>query len=299
MTQKKRGLGRGLESLLSPNFDTAAAPASELIELAIDTLRPGRYQPRRDIDTEALEALAQSIRAQGIVQPLVVRAAGEAYEIIAGERRWRAARLAALTTVPAVIRELTDETAMAVTLIENIQREDLNPLEESVALRRLIDECGLTHAACAEAIGRSRAAVSNLLRLADLNADVRDHLWEGALEMGHARALLALTGEAQSRSRIRSSPEACPYARPKRWFVPLPPGRPRARRRRRAMPAYNRPKPTWPGAWPPACASNPIAAAAAGSLSAFAVLRNSLRWSPGSMLKMGFWRRGARGMRKR
>ncbi len=198
MTQKKRGLGRGLESLLSPNFDTAAAPASELIELAIDTLRPGRYQPRRDIDTEALEALAQSIRAQGIVQPLVVRAAGEAYEIIAGERRWRAARLAALTTVPAVIRELTDETAMAVTLIENIQREDLNPLEESVALRRLIDECGLTHAACAEAIGRSRAAVSNLLRLADLNADVRDHLWEGALEMGHARALLALTGEAQS-----------------------------------------------------------------------------------------------------
>lgn len=198
MAQKKRGLGRGLESLLSKDFDATTPAAAELVELDLDALRPGRYQPRRDMDPDALDALAQSIRSQGIVQPLVVRETGDGYEIVAGERRWRAARLANLSTVPVVIRELADETAMAVALIENIQREDLNPLEESAALRRLIDECGLTHAACAQAVGRSRAAVSNLLRLADLNPDVRDYLRDGALEMGHARALLALTGPAQS-----------------------------------------------------------------------------------------------------
>ena len=201
MAQRKRGLGRGLESLLSKDLDDAP-PAAELVELAVADLCSGRYQPRRDMDPDALEALAQSIRAQGVVQPLVVRRidddAGHDYEIVAGERRWRAARLAGLASVPAIIRDLPNETAMAVALIENIQREDLNPLEESAALRRLIDECGLTHAACAEAVGRSRAAVSNLLRLADLNTDVCDQLRAGKIEMGHARALLALTGDAQS-----------------------------------------------------------------------------------------------------
>ncbi|RJS93327.1 ParB/RepB/Spo0J family partition protein [Salinisphaera sp. Q1T1-3] len=199
MAQKKRGLGRGLESLLSNDFEEAGASAS-LSEIALDDLAPGRYQPRRDMDADALEALAQSIRAQGVVQPLVVRAVDDAehdYEIIAGERRWRAARIAGLATVPAVVREFAEEAAMAVALIENIQREDLNPLEISAALRRLIDECGFTHAQCAEAVGRSRAAVSNLLRLSDLVPAVAEHLRAGALEMGHARALLALTGDEQ------------------------------------------------------------------------------------------------------
>src|SRR5699024_7483843 len=145
---------------------------------------------RRDMDEDALESLAQSIRSQGVVQPLVVRDMGDGYEIVAGERRWRAARLAGLDTVPVVLRDVEDATAMAVALIENIQREDLNPLEESTALQRLIDECGMTHAACAEAVGRSRAAVSNLLRLAELAPGVRELLRNGQLDMGHARALL-------------------------------------------------------------------------------------------------------------
>ncbi|MDA3922093.1 MAG: ParB/RepB/Spo0J family partition protein [Salinisphaera sp.] len=201
MAQKRRGLGRGLESLLSKDLEAAAAHGA-LMELALDDLSPGRYQPRRDMDADALEALAQSIRAQGVVQPLVVRQVGDkpgsGYEIIAGERRWRASRLAGLQTVPAVVRDMPDEVAMAVALIENIQREDLNPLEESAALKRLIEECGMTHAACAQAVGRSRASVSNLLRLADLNTDVGDMLRAGHIEMGHARALLALNGPSQS-----------------------------------------------------------------------------------------------------
>lgn len=203
MAQKKRGLGRGLESLLSKDLEAAAAQGS-LMEVALDDLSPGRYQPRRDMGADALEALAQSIRTQGVVQPLVVRqndaSNGATYEIIAGERRWRASRLAGLATVPAIVRDMADEAAMAVALIENIQREDLNPLEESAALKRLIEECGMTHAACAEAVGRSRASVSNLLRLADLNADVGDYLRDGRIEMGHARALLALSGESQSQA---------------------------------------------------------------------------------------------------
>lgn len=199
MAQKKRGLGRGLESLLAKDYEQAAASGA-LTDIALDDLSPGRYQPRRDMDADALEALAQSIKVQGIVQPLVVRQTDDAsrYEIIAGERRWRAARIAGLTSVPAVVRELADDAAMAIALIENIQREDLNPLEISAALKRLIDEYGMTHAACATAVGRSRASVSNLLRLADLNADVADRLRAGEIEMGHARALLALNGDEQS-----------------------------------------------------------------------------------------------------
>lgn len=191
MAGKKRGLGRGLESLLSNDFeDIQQADTSGLREMALDELRPGRYQPRRDMDEQALESLAQSIRAQGVVQPLVVRDCGDGYEIVAGERRWRAARMAELETVPVVVRAVEDATAMAVALIENIQREDLNPLEESAALQRLIDECGMTHAACAEAVGRSRASVSNLLRLAELAPDAQALLRSGQLDMGHARALL-------------------------------------------------------------------------------------------------------------
>lgn len=191
MAGRKRGLGRGLESLLSNDFDDIqAAEAASLREMALDDLKPGRYQPRRDMNEDALESLAQSIRAQGIVQPLVVRDTGDGYEIVAGERRWRAARMAELDTVPVVIRQIEDATAMAVALIENIQREDLNPLEESAALRRLIDECGMTHAACAEAVGRSRASVSNLLRLAELAPQAQAFLRNGQLDMGHARALL-------------------------------------------------------------------------------------------------------------
>lgn len=205
MAQKKRGLGRGLESLLANDYDEAAASGA-LTDVALDHLSPGRYQPRRDMDADALEALAQSIRAQGVVQPLVVRRRDddpERYEIIAGERRWRAAHIAGLSTVPAVVRELADDAAMAIALIENIQREDLNPLEVSAALKRLIEEYGMTHAACAEAVGRSRASVSNLLRLADLNTDVADRLRAGEIEMGHARALLALTGDEQSQAAER------------------------------------------------------------------------------------------------
>jgi ParB family chromosome partitioning protein len=205
MAQKKRGLCRGLESLLANVYETTAM-AGALSEIALDDLTPGRYQPRRDMDADALEALAQSLRAQGVVQPLVVRQRNDdsgRYEIIAGERRWRAARIAGLATVPAVVRELAEDAAMAIALIENIQREDLNPLEVSAALKRLIEEYGMTHAACAQAVGRSRTAVSNLLRLADLNADVADRLRAGEIEMGHARALLALTGEAQSTAAAR------------------------------------------------------------------------------------------------
>ncbi|ROO32973.1 ParB/RepB/Spo0J family partition protein [Salinisphaera orenii] len=200
MAQKKRGLGRGLESLLSKDLEEAAEAgvAAELTEVGLDALRPGRYQPRRDMDAEALESLAQSIRSQGVVQPLVVRDTGDGYEIVAGERRWRAARLAGLETVPAVVRALPDETAMAVALIENIQREDLNPLEEAEALRRLIEECGLTHAACAEAVGRSRAAVSNLLRLAELVPEAQALLRSGDIQMGHARALLGAPAALQA-----------------------------------------------------------------------------------------------------
>lgn len=201
MAAKKRGLGRGLDALLGGDLapDAAsAADAGELRELNLDELGPGRYQPRTQMDEDALESLAQSIRTQGVVQPLVVRSAGKQsgrdagvkYEIIAGERRWRAARIAGLEVVPAVIREVPDAIAMAVALIENIQREDLNPLEEANALKRLIHDCKMTHQQCADAVGRSRASVSNLLRLTELDEEIQDLLRQGKLEMGHGRALL-------------------------------------------------------------------------------------------------------------
>jgi ParB family chromosome partitioning protein len=207
MTAKKRGLGRGLDALLGGGKGTAArAPAAahdasgeaSLRNLPVDLIQRGRYQPRSDMRTETLEDLADSIRAQGVVQPVVVRPIGDdRYELIAGERRWRAAQLAGLHEVPAVIRDVPDEAAVAMALIENIQRENLNPLEEARALDRLVREFGLTHEGAAGAVGRSRAAVSNLLRLLDLEAEVKALVEERALEMGHARALLGLGGAHQ------------------------------------------------------------------------------------------------------
>ncbi len=204
MAVKKRGLGRGLEALLSGSAVAAAEePAgTDMREIPVDLLQPGKYQPRSDMHPESLEELANSIRAQGVVQPIVVRSINSAgqYEIIAGERRWRAAQMAGLHEIPAVVRNVPDEAAIAMALIENIQREDLNPIEEAVALQRLIDEFEMTHQEAAGAVGRSRAAVSNLLRLLTLNTDVRKMLEQGDLEMGHARALLALDGEKQSQT---------------------------------------------------------------------------------------------------
>jgi ParB family chromosome partitioning protein len=202
MSAKKRGLGRGLDALLgsvAPAGVTAQQQnGDELRELPLDALAPGRHQPRRVFDAEALDALAESIRAQGVVQPILAREVdGGRYEIVAGERRWRAARLAGLKTIPAVIRAMPDRTAMAVALVENIQRADLNPLEEAEALRRLIDECGLTHEETADAVGRSRAAVSNLLRLMDLQPPVQALVRENKLSLGHAKVLLAVEGERQ------------------------------------------------------------------------------------------------------
>ncbi|WP_313172696.1 ParB/RepB/Spo0J family partition protein [Stenotrophomonas sp.] len=202
---KKRGLGRGLDALLGPKGAvtpvTVAAvaepqPGEVLRKLPIDQLQPGKYQPRRDMDEGKLAELAESIKAQGIIQPILVRQIeGGSYEIIAGERRWRASRLAGLDEVPVVVRELEDRTVIAMALIENIQREDLNPLEEAEALARLVSEFSLTHAEAAQAVGRSRASVSNLLRLIDLPIGVRVLLETRRLEMGHARALLTLAPE--------------------------------------------------------------------------------------------------------
>src|SRR5208282_5271237 len=210
MTQKKPTLGRGLADLLGQARPPAVAatttsiPAGErLTRVPLDLLQRGKYQPRLDMRPESLSELAESIRAQGVVQPILVRpvgvaqANGQRYEIIAGERRWRAAQLAGLAEIPAVIRDVPDEDAIAVALIENIQREDLNPLEEARALERLIAEFGLTHQQVATAIGRSRAAVTNLLRLLELPEEVCERLARRELEMGHARALLGLPQRRQ------------------------------------------------------------------------------------------------------
>ncbi|HTI45439.1 MAG TPA: ParB/RepB/Spo0J family partition protein [Casimicrobiaceae bacterium] len=189
---RPKGLGRGLDALLSGSDDRAPADDS-LQTLSVDRLRAGKYQPRTRMDAGSLAELAESIREQGIVQPILVRPIdGGRYEIIAGERRWRAAQQAGLREVPALVRSIPDQSALALALIENIQREDLNPLEEAHGLARLVEEFGLTHDAAAKAIGRSRSAVTNLLRLTGLAKPVQDYMYSGALEMGHARALLAL-----------------------------------------------------------------------------------------------------------
>lgn len=189
---KMKGLGRGLDALLG-SVEAPAAGGEMLTMLAVEALQPGRYQPRARIDPETLAELAESIKSQGVMQPILARPIGAGrYEIVAGERRWRAARMAGLTTVPALVREVPDRQALAVALIENIQREDLNPLEEATGVKRLIEEFGMTHANAAEVLGRSRAAITNTLRLLELAPPVQELMREGKLDMGHARALLVL-----------------------------------------------------------------------------------------------------------
>jgi len=189
MSTKPKGLGRGLDALLGGDD----APRDSLLQLAVSRIRPGRYQPRTRMDQQALAELAASIRSQGLMQPLLVRPVDrDRYELIAGERRWRAAQMAGLEEVPVLVREVPDEAALAMSLIENIQRENLNPMEEAAGLQRLIGEFKMTHEQAADAVGRSRSATTNLLRLLKLAKPVQEMLMEGALEMGHARALLAL-----------------------------------------------------------------------------------------------------------
>ena len=204
MIRKKGGLGRGLDALLGASATARGeitpdpAGAETLRQLPVEQIQRGRYQPRQDLREDTLRELAESIRAQGVVQPVVVRPIGEdRYELIAGERRWRAAQLAGLRQVPAVIRNVVDQAAIAMALIENIQREDVNPLEEATALQRLITEFELTHQQAAEAVGRSRTAVTNLLRLLELTEDVRQLVRDRKLDMGHARALLPLPAPLQ------------------------------------------------------------------------------------------------------
>ncbi len=203
MTAKKRGLGKGLDALLGVGSDvnlTSSSESSALKMLAIDLVKRGQHQPRQDFNQDALNTLADSIQTQGIVQPILVRpvADGNSYEIVAGERRWRAAQIAGLHDVPVIIKDVTDHEAMCLALIENIQRQDLNPLEEAGALERLINEFEMTHDAVAEAVGRSRPTVTNLLRLLELDSSVKKMLEGRKLDMGHARALLPLTLAQQS-----------------------------------------------------------------------------------------------------
>lgn len=194
---KLKGLGRGLDALLAGDIGSVGE-ADSLLMLKVEQLQPGKYQPRSYMDDAALQTLADSIKAQGIMQPILVRQlADEHYEIIAGERRWRASQRAGLKEVPVLVREIADEAALAMALIENIQRENLNPLEEAQGIKRLIDEFNMTHEKAAEAVGRSRVAVSNLLRLLTLTAHVQDMLMSGKLDMGHARALVGLDGVQQ------------------------------------------------------------------------------------------------------
>tara|TARA_R110000772_G_scaffold186835_2_gene298030 strand:- start:4350 stop:5270 length:921 start_codon:yes stop_codon:yes gene_type:complete len=223
MALKKRGLGRGLDALLGTldkqgSTDDQAVPIlvertsdtqqsgnpelkSDLLRLPIEFIQAGKYQPRLDMRPEALEDLAASIKAQGLMQPIVVRPiSSNKYEIIAGERRWRACQMAGLDTIPVLVKDVPDDTAIAMALIENIQREDLNPIEEAMALKRLQDEFELTQQEVADAVGKSRTTVTNLIRLMSLNPDVRISLEHGDLEMGHARALLALSGEQQTKA---------------------------------------------------------------------------------------------------
>jgi ParB family chromosome partitioning protein len=232
---RPKGLGRGLDALLAGS--DAKAANDTLQTLSIDRIKPGKYQPRSRMDEASLDALSQSIREQGIMQPILVRPVdGARFEIIAGERRWRAAQRAGLTEVPALVRPVADQAALAMALIENIQREDLNPLEAAQGLERLIAEFGLTHDAAAQAVGRSRAAVSNLLRLRDLTKPVQEYLLGGQLDMGHARALLGLSAGAQVAAASRVVAQGLSVRETERLVHALgqPPGKRGAARRRRA-----------------------------------------------------------------
>lgn len=239
MSVKKRGLGRGLDALLTNGRPAAAenvpqveSHPHELQKLPIEFLKPGKYQPRKDMSQDALDDLASSIRAQGVIQPIVVRlVADNTYEIIAGERRWRASQIAGLAEVPCIIKNVPDEAAVAIALIENIQREDLNAMEEAVALQRLSTEFELTHQQVADAVGKSRTTVTNLLRLNQLVDDVKTLLEHGDIEMGHARALLTLSPEQQSEAgRVIAAKQMTvreAEALVRRILEPLPPAEPK------------------------------------------------------------------------
>jgi ParB family chromosome partitioning protein len=230
---RPKGLGRGLDALLAGTSDDGP-PRETLQTLPVDRLRPGKYQPRTHMDEASLAELADSIREQGVMQPILVRPVGAgSYEIVAGERRWRAARLAGLADVPALVREVPDRAALALALVENIQRENLDPLEEAHGLARLIDEFGLTHETAAKAVGRSRSAVTNLLRLTALPRPVQDYLHARVLEMGHARALLALPAAEQARVAARVVEAGLSVRETERLVHGLAdPGRPHARTRK-------------------------------------------------------------------
>ena len=226
---KPKGLGRGLDALLGAD----EAPREALATLPVASIRPGRYQPRTRMDEQALAELAASIRAQGLMQPLLVRPiGGERYELIAGERRWRAAQLAGLAQVPALVREVPDEAALAMALIENIQREDLNPMEEAAGIQRLVDEFRMTHERAADAVGRSRSATTNLLRLLKLAKPVQEMLMHGRLEMGHARALLALDGARQIEAAHTVVAKGCSVRETETLVQRLLRGAPSRRRRK-------------------------------------------------------------------
>lgn len=207
MASKKRGLSKGLDALLADTLDITESPSAVspvqlsagFVEINVKQMQPGRFQPRKVIHESELESLANSIKEQGVLQPIIVRSIdGDGYEIIAGERRWRASQLAGLQTVPVIIKDVSDETALAIALIENIQREDLNPMEEAIALERLGSEFGLSHAEIGNAVGKSRATVSNLLRLINLRDEVKTLLERGDIELGHAKVLLGISGTKQS-----------------------------------------------------------------------------------------------------
>ena len=208
MAAKKNPLGRNLSSMLSKSalqhavedVDSETSGSDSLKNLPLDLINPGPYQPRSVFDEDRLQELAESIRHQGVIQPVVVRARGDNYELIAGERRWRAAQMAGIEKIPAIIRDVPDEIAIAMALVENIQRENLNPIEEATALRRLVDEFQMTHQEAGDSVGRSRSAVSNLLRLLELSEEVRELVDARHLEMGHARALLTLDASMQAQA---------------------------------------------------------------------------------------------------
>ena len=226
---KPRGLGRGLDVLLGVD----KAPKDALAVLSVNLIRPGKYQPRTRMDQEALSELAASIKTQGLMQPLVVRPVdSDRYELIAGERRWRAAQMAGLEAVPALVREVSDEAALAMSLIENIQRENLNPMEEAAGLQRLIDEFRMTHEQAADAVGRSRSATTNLLRLLKLTKPVQSMVMEGVLEMGHARALLALDGARQLEAANRIAAKGLSVRETESLVANMQKGNPSAKRQK-------------------------------------------------------------------
>jgi ParB family chromosome partitioning protein len=229
---KAKGLGRGLDALLGAD---TPAPRDALTTLPVGRIRPGKYQPRTKMDQQALAELAASIRSQGLMQPLLVRPVDrERFELIAGERRWRAAQMAGLEEVPVLVREVPDEAALALSLIENIQRENLNPMEEAAGVQRLIDEFKMTHEQAADAVGRSRAATTNLLRLLKLARPVQEMVMEGALDMGHARALLALDGARQIEAAHRIAAKGLSVRQTEALVQSLVRGRPGPRAARKA-----------------------------------------------------------------